>query len=87
MPRKRTTVFADEEDLAVLRAAAQRQGVTEAELIRRAVHLAALAERRWDEPFFRSTHELRSADGPERVLTAVYDEMADRFERPSSPPR
>lgn len=69
-----------------LRAAAQRQGVTEAELVRRAVHLAALAERRWDEPFFRSTYEPQSADGAEHVLSAVYDEMADRFQDAGSPP-
>lgn len=55
MAMRRTTVFADEDDLAVLKAAAARRGVAEAELIRDAIHLAALANRTWDEPFFTRT--------------------------------
>lgn len=55
MGRKRTTVFADEDDLAVIKAAAARRGVTEAEIIREAIHLAAMANRTWDDPFFRRT--------------------------------
>lgn len=87
MVMKRTTVFAEEDDLAVLRAAAESQGVTEAELVRRAIHLAALAERRWEEPFFRSTYEPLVDGDADSVLTGVYDEMADRFEHASSQPR
>ena len=59
MALRRTTVFADEDDLAVLKAAAARQGVAEAELIRHAIHLAALANRTWAEPVFSHTHTPR----------------------------
>lgn|GEM_PF-1802061 len=52
MALTRTTVMAAEEDLAVIRAAAARRGVAMTELIRDAIHLAALAERRWYEPFY-----------------------------------
>lgn len=53
---RRTTVFADEADLDAIKAAAARRGIPESELIREAIHRAAMAERRWDEPFFRTTH-------------------------------
>jgi len=49
---KRTTVFADEIDLAILKDAARRQGIAEAELIRDAIHLAAMDNRTWAQPFF-----------------------------------
>lgn len=52
MGLKRTTVVADEDDLAILKAAAARRGISEAELLRDAIHLAAMANRTWDEPFF-----------------------------------
>lgn len=51
MPLKRTNVYADAEDLAIIKAAATQRGVPEAEIIREAIHLAALAYRTWDEPF------------------------------------
>lgn len=44
MALKRTTVYVDVEDLAVIKEAAAREGVTEAEIIRAAVHLAALSK-------------------------------------------
>ena len=50
MALKRTTVRLDAEDLAVIREAAARRGVPEAEIPRRGVHLAAMGERRWVEP-------------------------------------
>lgn len=68
---RRTTVFADEADLDVLRAAAARQGVPESQLIREAIHRAALAVRRWDEPFFRSAH--RPLDGSPGIDAAVAE--------------
>jgi hypothetical protein len=51
MTLKRTNVYADAEDLAIIKAAAERRGVSEAEIIREAIHLAALANRTWTEPF------------------------------------
>ncbi|MFJ9517340.1 CopG family transcriptional regulator [Kitasatospora sp. NPDC101801] len=56
MALKRTTVYAESEDLAVIKAAAARRGIAEAEIIREAIHLAAMANRVWDEPFFSSTY-------------------------------
>ncbi|MGH3545965.1 MAG: CopG family transcriptional regulator, partial [Mycobacteriales bacterium] len=53
---KRTTVFADEEDLAIIKTAAARRGVAEAELLRDAIHLAAMANATWNEPFFTRTY-------------------------------
>ncbi|MGL5866124.1 MAG: ribbon-helix-helix protein, CopG family [Dermatophilaceae bacterium] len=52
---RRTTVFADEDDLATLKAAAARRGVPEADLLREALRLVALSERTWSEPFFDET--------------------------------
>lgn len=51
MSMKRTNVYADPEDLALIKEAAARRGVSEAELIREGIHLAALGARVWDEPF------------------------------------
>ena len=67
MAMKRTTVFADENDLAILKAAAARRGVAEAELLRDAIHLAAMANRTWDEPFFTHTHASEDEERRPRV--------------------
>jgi len=56
MALKRTTVYAEAEDLAVIKEAAARRGIAEAEIIREAIHLAAMANRTWDEPFFSATY-------------------------------
>lgn len=84
MALRRTTVFADEDDLAVIKAAAARRGVPEAELIRDAIHLAALANREWAEPVFsrtsvprRGRRGTRTAD----VLDGVWAEQAATYER------
>jgi len=50
MSMKRTNVYADPEDLAVIKDAARRRGIPEAEIIREGIHLAAMATRVWDEP-------------------------------------
>lgn len=52
MSLTRTTVYVDSADLATIKEAARRRGVSEAEIIREGVHLAAMASRQWDEPFF-----------------------------------
>ena len=88
MAMKRTTVFADENDLAILKAAAARRGIAEAELLRDAIHLAAMANRTWDEPFF--THTYASEDGERRprvgeVLQDAWAEKAEAYERTKSP--
>lgn len=53
MSRKRTNVYADAEDLALIKEAAARRGVPEAEILREGVKLAALGARVWDEPLVR----------------------------------
>ncbi|WP_235978627.1 ribbon-helix-helix protein, CopG family [Streptomyces lycii] len=54
---KRTNVCADPEDLAILKEAARRRGISEAEIIRQGIHLAAMANRVRDEPLFSRTFE------------------------------
>ncbi len=50
---KRINVYADPEDLATtIKEAAKRRGTSEAEIIRKGIHLAAMANRVWDEPLF-----------------------------------
>lgn len=82
MGMKRTTGYADTGDLAVIKTAAARRGVAEAELIREAIHLAAMANRVWDEPFFRDVHvpAARSAGGAQEALCATWDEKATAYE-------
>lgn len=53
MTMKRTNVYADIEDLALIKEAAARRGIPEAEILREAVKLAALGARMWDEPLVR----------------------------------
>ncbi|MGW2817105.1 ribbon-helix-helix domain-containing protein [Streptomyces sp. NPDC001415] len=57
MSMKRTNVYADPEDLAIIKEAAKRRGISEAEIIRQGIHLAAMANRVWDEPLFSRTFE------------------------------
>lgn len=90
MAMKRTTVFADEDDLAVLKTAAARRGVAEAELLREAIHLAAMANRTWTDPFFTKTFppEARSSQPPaDQVLDTMWAEKAESYERTKSPKR
>lgn len=87
---KRTTVFADENDLAILKAAAQRQGVAEAALLREAIHCAAMARRTWSEPFFTHTYTPEGESSPDRaddVAEAAWVEQADAYERTKSSTR
>ncbi|MFI6168223.1 ribbon-helix-helix protein, CopG family [Nocardia sp. NPDC051052] len=46
---KKTTVMVDEEDLALIKAAAVREGRPESEIFREAFHIAALRTKRWDD--------------------------------------
>ena len=55
MALKRTNVYADEDDLALIKAAAERTGRSESEIIREAIHQAAWGLRVWDEPVVTQT--------------------------------
>ncbi|MER6420682.1 CopG family transcriptional regulator [Streptomyces sp. NPDC001137] len=82
MTLKRTNVYADAEDLAIIKEAAERKGISEAEIIREAIHLAALAERRWDEPAV--TRKFRGGSTPidrQAVRDAVVEGVMRRRAR------
>ena len=63
---KRLKVYADPEDLALIKDAARRRGTTEAQIIREGIHLAAMANRVWDEPLDWPTFERVSKPGTEK---------------------
>lgn len=50
MSLRRTNVYADAADLAIIKEAAARRGIPEAEIIREGIHLAAMSSRVWDDP-------------------------------------
>jgi hypothetical protein len=78
MSMKRTNVYADPEDLAIIKEAAKRRGVSEAEIIRQGIHLAAMANRVWDEPLFSRTFE---GAGRTPSKAEVRDAVADAVRR------
>ncbi len=75
-------VYADPEGLSIIKEAAARRGISEAEIIRQGIHLAAMANRVWDEPLFSRTFE-----GPGRTLSKddVQDAVADAVKRGGTP--
>ncbi|WP_236700693.1 CopG family transcriptional regulator [Allosalinactinospora lopnorensis] len=72
-------MYADPEDLALIKEAAQRRGIPEAEIIREGIHLAAMANRVWDDPLdwptFDGSGETASS---EEVTATVAGGAADR---------
>ncbi|MGY2113291.1 hypothetical protein ACW9HR_05155 [Nocardia gipuzkoensis] len=68
-------VYADAEDLAVIKEAAARSNVSEAEIIRNAIHLAAVRVRRRSEPL----RLRRFASGDPTLAERVDDILADDF--------
>ncbi|MGH3199562.1 MAG: CopG family transcriptional regulator [Streptosporangiaceae bacterium] len=79
MSLKRTNVYADTEDLVLIKEAAARLGVPEAEIIREAIHLAAMSSRVWEDdldwPTFDGTGEPAAG---EEVTHAVARGAATR---------
>lgn len=49
MSLRRTNVYADAADLMIIKDAAARRGIPEAEIIREGIHLAAMSSRVWDD--------------------------------------
>ncbi|EGG45405.1 CopG family transcriptional regulator [Streptomyces sp. NPDC006967] len=82
MSMKRTNVYADPEDLAIIKEAAKRRGISEAEIIRQGIHLAAMANRVWDEPLFSRTFE---GTGRTPSRSEVRDTVADAVRRETDP--
>jgi hypothetical protein len=66
MSLKRTNVYADTDDLALIKEIAARLGVPEAQIIREGIHLAAMSNRVWDGTFdwptFEGTGEPATSD-------------------------
>jgi len=66
MSLKRTNVYADTDDLALIKQIAARRGVPEAQIIREGIHLAAMSNRIWDGsldwPTFEGTGQLATSD-------------------------
>jgi hypothetical protein len=78
MSLKRTNVYADGEDLALIKEIAARRGVPEAQIIREGIHLAAMSARVWDGSFdwptFAGSGEpVTNAEVTETVARAVAD--------------
>ncbi len=79
MAMQRTNIYADAADLALIKEAARRQGVPEAEIIRQGLRLAAMSTRVWEEPL-----EWPTLDGSgepatsEEVTAAVARGVAPR---------
>jgi len=75
---KRTNVYADPEDLALIKDAARRRGIPEAEIIREGIHLAAMSNRVWDEPLDWPTFE---GTGEPVTKDEIRAEVARRTDR------
>ncbi|GGQ60782.1 hypothetical protein GCM10010267_24940 [Streptomyces griseorubens] len=83
MALKRTNVYADDGDLHLIKEAAARLGVSEAEIIREGIHRIALAHRVWDEPFVSDEETFDLGDSVEKddIRSAVTRGHEDRERR------
>jgi hypothetical protein len=75
-----TTMVVDENDLAVIRAAAAREGRSEAEYFREAFHLTALRAQRWLGDWDMPTFDLGEPLGPEDVTQVVRDAVVAKHD-------
>jgi hypothetical protein len=78
MAMKKTTVMVDENDLAVIKRAAVRDGRPESEYFREAFRLAALRVRRWpaewDIPAVDFGHPVTADEIHQTVIEAAVDD-------------
>jgi hypothetical protein len=83
MALKRTNVYADDRDLDLIKQAAARLGVSEAEIIREGIHRIALAHSVWDEPFVpdEETFDLGGPVSRDDIRTAVTQGYESRERR------
>ncbi|GAB2326564.1 hypothetical protein STREPTOSP366_17620 [Streptomyces variabilis] len=83
MALKRTNVYADDSDLLLIKEAAARLGVSEAEIIREGIHRIALAHRVWDEPFVsdEETFDLGGSVAKDEIRSAVTRGYEERERR------
>ncbi|MFD5883063.1 ribbon-helix-helix domain-containing protein [Streptomyces yangpuensis] len=85
---KRTNVYADEEDLQAIKEGAERLGISEAELLRRGIKLAAASVRTWEAPAVRrrfrgSGRTVTKAD----IAAAVAGETVGETAEPTAVPQ
>ncbi|ORV95924.1 ribbon-helix-helix protein, CopG family [Mycobacterium kyorinense] len=80
MALKKTTVMVDENDLAVIKEAAAREGRPESEYFREAFHLAALKARRWPDKWDIPTLDFGHPVTAEEIHQVVADAVADSAE-------
>lgn len=78
---KRTMVYADAEDLAIIKKAAHREGVSEAQIIREAIHQAAFAKREWEEPLNWPSFSSGDPTAIDRARDEIREEQAAEYER------
>jgi hypothetical protein len=76
MSLKRTNVYADTEDLALIKEIAARQGVPEAQIIREGIHLAAMSNRVWDGSLDWPTFEGAGEPATSSEVTAAVARAA-----------
>jgi hypothetical protein len=77
MSLKRTNVYADSDDLALIKEIATRRGVPEAQIIREGIHLAAMSNRVWDGsldwPTFDGSGETATSDEVTETVARAVD--------------
>jgi len=73
MSYKRTNVYADPADLALIKEAAAERGIPEAEIIRRGIHLAAMSTRVWGADMDFPTFDEVDEPVDDEVTRAVAD--------------
>jgi hypothetical protein len=78
MSLKRTNVYADSDDLALIKKIADRRGVPEAQIIREGIHLAAMSNRVWDGPFDWPTFEGSGEPAASNEVTETVARAAAR---------
>ncbi len=77
MSLKRTNVYADTDDLALIKEVAARRGVPEAEIIREGIHLAAMSNRVWDSSLDWPTFDGTGETATSHEVTETVAQAAD----------
>ena len=78
MSLKRTNVYADAEDLALIKEIAAHRGVPEAQIIREGIHLAAMSNRVWDGSFDWPTYKGTGDPATSNEVTEAIAQAAAR---------
>ncbi|MBU3067408.1 CopG family transcriptional regulator [Nocardia sp. NEAU-G5] len=77
MPLERTTVYADADDLALIKDAAAHGDVSEIEIIRNAIHLAAMRVQRRSAPLHLRRFDSGDPAFAERVDAILAEDPLD----------